>query len=264
MNNYTVANLLNKYSIKRFFDIFANESKEVQLVGGCIRDALLGKETKDIDVATNFLPDEIIKILNKHKIEYKNFAYKYGSIIAIVENKKFQITTLREDIKQRGRHTSIIFTNDWKKDAKRRDFSINAMYLSSDGILKDFFNGQRDIVESKLKFIGNIDKRIQEDFLRIFRYYRFLGIFEKPKIIKGYDETLKKYFNESFNYLSNDLLRQEILKMFNTSFPSNSFFNKKNNMEKRYWIELIKNHFIQTKYDLGLKKCLNKIELLMK
>ena len=135
MNNYSVGNLLQKYSIKRLFNIFENESKEVRLVGGCIRDALLGKETKDIDVAAKVQPDEIIRILDKHKIQYENFAYKYGSIIAIIEDQKFQITTLREDINQMGRHTNIIFTDDWKKDAERRDFTINAMYLSNDGTI---------------------------------------------------------------------------------------------------------------------------------
>ena len=145
MNNYSVVNLLDTYSIKRLFDIFENEAKEVRLVGGCIRDALLRKETKDIDVAAKVQPDEIIRILDKHKIQYENFAYRYGAIIAIIEDQKFQITTLREDINQMGRHTNIIFTDDWKKDAERRDFTINAMYLSSDGTIKDYFNGQRDI-----------------------------------------------------------------------------------------------------------------------
>ena len=260
MNNYSLVNLLDTYSVKRLFDIFENEAKEVRLVGGCIRDALLGKETKDIDVAAKVQPNEIIKIFDKHKIQYENFAYKYGSFITIIENQKFQITTLREDINQMGRHTNIIFTDDWKKDAKRRDFTINAMYLSSDGIIKDYFNGQRDIAEGKLQFIGNIDERIQEDYLRIFRYYRFLGIFQKPHLIDGYEKILQRYCFESFNYLSNDLLRQEILKMFNTTYPLNSFFNNK---EKRPWIELTKNHFVKTHYDLGLNKCLNKINLLI-
>ena len=262
MNNYSLANLLDTYSIKRLFDIFENDAKEVRLVGGCIRDALLGKETKDIDVAANVKPDEIIKILDKHKIQYENFAYRYGSIIAIIEDQKFQITTLREDINQMGRHTNIIFTNDWKKDAERRDFTVNAMYLSSDGNITDYFNGQQDIANSKLEFIGNIDVRIQEDFLRIFRYYRFIGIFQNPHLIDGYEDTLTRYCKESYNYLSNDLIRQEILKIFNTSFPLNSFFSNINNKEKRYWIELTKNHFINTQYDLGLNKCLNKIDLL--
>ena len=162
-----------------------------------------------------------------------------------------------------GRHTNIIFTDDWRKDAGRRDFTINAMYLSSDGTIKDYFNGQRDIVESKLQFIGNIDERIQEDYLRIFRYYRFLGLFEKPQLIKGYEEILTKYCAESYNYLSNDLIRQEILKMFNSLFPLNSFFNNKDNKDKRFWIELTKNHFVKTQYDLGLNKCLKKIDLLI-
>ena len=235
----------------------------MRLVGGCIRDAFLGKETKDIDVAANVKPDEIIKILKKHKIQYENFAYRYGAIIAIIEDQKFQITTLREDINQMGHHTNIIFTNDWKKDAERRDFTVNAIYLSNDGNVTDYFNGQQDLSASKLQFIGNIDERIQEDFLRIFRYYRFLGIFENPHLIDGYEEILQRYCEKSFNYLSNDLLRQEILKMLNTSYPLNSFFNNKNNKKKRFWIELTKNHFVKTQYDLGLNKCLNKIDLLV-
>ena len=263
MNTYSLVNLLDTYSINKLFNIFENEAKEVRLVGGCIREALLGRETKDIDVAANVKPDEIIKILDKHKIQYENFAYKYGVIIAIIEGQKFQITSLREDIKQIGRHTNIIFTNDWKKDAQRRDFTVNAIYLSSDGNISDYFNGQQDIFNSKLQFIGNIDERIREDYLRIFRYYRFLGIFEKPQLINGYEETFTRYCEESFKYLSNDLLRREILKMFNTSYPLNSFFNNKDNKEKRFWIELTKNHFIKTQYDLGLNKCLNKIDFLI-
>jgi poly(A) polymerase len=260
MNNYLVENLLDQYSIKRLFNIFENKNAEVRLVGGCIRDSFLGKEAKDIDVAANIKPDEITEILNEHKIPYDNFAYKYGSIIALIENQKFQITTLREDVNQMGRHTNIIFTEDWKKDAARRDFTINAMYLSSEGNFSDYFNGKQDLIENKLIFIGNIEDRIQEDFLRIFRYYRFLGVFENPVVIKGYDEILTRYCKESFNYLSNDLIRQEILKMFNTSFPLNSFFNNKNKKKKKYWVELTKKHFIKTEYDLGLSRCLNKID----
>jgi len=263
MNNYSVANLLDTYSIKRLFDLFEKEAKEVRLVGGCIRDALSGKKTKDIDVAAKVHPNEIIRILDKHKIHYENFAYNYGSFVTIIEDHKFQITTLREDINQMGRHTNIIFTDDWKRDAERRDFTINAMYLSSDGNIKDYFNGQQDLSTSKLQFIGNINERIQEDYLRIFRYYRFLGIFHKPQLIDGYERILNRYSLESFNYLSNDLLRQEILKMFNTSYPLNSFFNQKYNKEKRFWIELTKNHFIKTQYSLGLNKCLNRIDLLV-
>lgn len=263
MNNYLINILLDQNPIKKIFDIFENEGKEVRLVGGCIRDALLGMKTNDIDIAANIYPEEIIRILNIHKLKYEDFAYKYGSITTVIEDKKFQITTLRKDINQMGRHTNIAFTKDWKKDAERRDFTINAMYLLSDGSIKDYFNGRQHLIESKLQFIGNIDERIQEDYLRIFRYFRFLGIFQEPQLICQYEENLNKHCAKSFSYLSNDLLRREILKMFNTPFPLNSFFDRENSMKKRYWIDLVTKHFIKSNYEIGLKKCLNKINLLV-
>ena len=263
MSNFSLSKLLNRVSIRKLFDIFNYELVEVCLVGGCVRDALLGIEANDVDVAVNIPPKEIINILSNNNINFNNFAYKYGSIVSIIDNQKIQITSLREDINQMGRDTNIIFTKDWKKDAMRRDFTINAIYINHEGTIKDFFNGQRDLFNSELKFIGNIEERIQEDFLRIFRYYRFLGIYAKPKINIDDETILKKFCKESFNYITNDLLRQEILKMFNNSFPLNSFYNDIHNKEKKYWIELTKKHFIKTKYDLGLNKCLNKIDLLL-
>ena len=111
MNKNLITKLLDQDPIKRLFDIFEDEAIEVRIVGGCVRDALLGFSTKDIDIAANIHPDEIIVILKKHKLNYENFAYKYGSITTTIEGQKIQITTLREDINQMGRHTNIIFTN---------------------------------------------------------------------------------------------------------------------------------------------------------
>ena len=263
MKEHPLSVLLDQQSIQSLFDIFDRESKEICLVGGCIRDALNGKITRDIDTAANVVPDEIIEILKKNKLSYEDYAYKYGSINTYIGDQKFQITTLREDVNQIGRHTDISFTQDWKKDAARRDFTINAMYLSNNGQVKDFFNGKEDLINSTLRFIGNIKDIIQQDFLRIFRYYRFLGIFAEPKLIKEYDEVLVNCCEQSFNVLSNDLIRQEILKMFNSSFPLNSFFSNKKTMEKQYWVELTKKHFIKTGYEIGLNRCLNKIDLLI-
>ncbi len=263
MSNYSLSKLLNRSSINKLFDIFNYGLVEICLVGGCVRDALLDIEAKDIDAAVNIPPEQIIHILNKNNIPSNKFAYKYGSIVSTIDNQKIQITSLREDINQRGRDTNIIFTNDWKQDALRRDFTINAIYLKHDGTTKDFFNGQKDLLNSELKFIGKIEERIQEDFLRIFRYYRFLGIYLKPQINIDDEKILIKFCKESFNYIPNDLLRQEILKMFNNSFPLNSFYDDINHKEKKYWIELTKKHFIKTKYDLGLNKCLNKIDMLI-
>ena len=262
MKENLLFNLLNQNSIQSLFEIFDENTNNISLVGGCVRDAFLNKISKDIDVAANIIPDKILIILNKNNIKYDDYAYKYGSITAFIEGQKFQITSLREDINPTGRHTSIIFTDDLKIDAARRDFTINSMYLSNDGQLKDFFNGKEDLKNSTLRFLGKIEKSIQQDYLRIFRYYRFLGVFENPNLINEYDEILFKYLEKSFNYLSSDLIRQEILKMFKTSFPVNCFFNKNDSFKKKNWIKLVSEHYKNEKYNISLDKCLNEIDSL--
>ena len=143
----------------------------------------------------------------------------------------------------------------------RRDFTVNAMYLTVNGTLYDYFNSKQDLFQSKLKFIGDINESIKQDFLRIFRYYRFLGIFEKPQIIEGYELVLHQYCTQAFQKLSDDLIRKEILKMFNNFFPINSFCSHKNRNEKNEWVKITNQHFKNTNYNLGLNKCLNKIDL---
>ena len=149
--------------------------------------------------------------------------------------------------------------NDFKKHFKLFD-SLNSYFWIGGACIYDFFNGQKDLNNNILRFLGNIEISIQEDFLRIYRYYRFLGLFEYPNVIQNYDEILCKYFENSFDYLSNNLIRQDILKMFNTSFPINCFFNNNDFKNKKYWVELVKKHFIKTNYEIGLYKCLNKVD----
>ena len=264
MKEHSLSSLLDQKSIQSLFDIFEKKSKEVCIVGGSVRDALIGKRTADIDIAANITPNEIIEILKENDLTYQDYALKYGVITTYIDGQKFQITTLRKDVEQLGRHTNIIYTQDWKKDAARRDFTINAMYLSRDGNIKDFYNGRNDLIDSTIRFIGNIEQSIKEDFLRVFRYFRFLGIFKEPKLIKNYNEILLSCFEDSFSFLSNDVIRQEILKMLHSEFPINSFFDNKAVLEKKYWLILTKKHFIKTGYDIGLNRCLNKIDNLVK
>jgi len=260
MPNSQFDKLLNHSITKSLFSIFEKEGKEIRLVGGCVRDALLFSESKDIDVAAKFQPIEIINVLNKNKIEYEDYGYQYGSVIAYLDDYKIQITSLREDINQVGRHTDIIYTNDWKKDAIRRDFTMNALYLSSDGVIEDLFSGIKDIEQKTVRFIGHIEESIQEDYLRIFRYFRFLGLFDSPNHIDNYKDIFNNYITHCFNYLSNDIVRQEILKMFNMPYSMNCFFQPQQKQVKYKWVEVIKDHFIQTNYEIGLNKCLNKID----
>jgi len=263
MINSNLEELLNRKAIKRVFDIFNHQSKEVRLVGGCVRDALLSRKTNDLDFAANFEPKEIISILTKNNILYEDFAYEYGSIIAHVNDIKIQITSLREDINQIGRHTNIIYTESWKKDSARRDFSMNALYLSNEGKVLDYFNGKEDIEKKQIRYIGDIQKRIQEDYLRILRYYRFLGLFDKPNVQKEYEPIHYNFIANSFNHLSNDIIRNEILKMFKTPYPLNCFFNDIKTNTKREWVNIINRHFLKCNYELGINKCLNKIEFLI-
>tara|TARA_B100001250_G_C19648366_1_gene721471 strand:- start:110 stop:901 length:792 start_codon:yes stop_codon:yes gene_type:complete len=263
MTNYNFEGLLNKQVVKRVFNMFNHGSKEVRLVGGCVRDAFLSIKSNDLDFAANFEPKEIINILGKNDILYEDFAYQYGSILAYINDIKIQITSLREDTNQIGRHTNIIYTEDWKKDSARRDFSINALYLSNDGEIFDYFDGRKDIEKKQIRYIGDIEKRIQEDYLRIFRYYRFLGLFESPNVQKEYDKIHKKYIFDSFNYLSNDLVRREILKMFKTEYSLNCFFINVEKNIKREWVDIVNDHFSKSNYEIGINKCLNKIDFLI-
>ena len=157
--------------------------------------------------------NDAANLLKKHNIEYDDYALQYGSIIAYLNNKKIQITTLREDINQLGRHTSVLYTKDWKKDAARRDFTFNALYLGIDQKVYDFYNGQKDLKEKKIKFIGEIEDRIKEDYLRIYRYFRFLGLFDQPDIDDTTQSFVEKYIHESLVVLTNDVIRQEVLKL---------------------------------------------------
>ena len=257
MSNNKINTLIDEEHIKILFSIFKNQNAEIRLVGGSIRDFLMNREIADIDSATDLEPNEVLQLLKEHKIEYDDYAIRYGSIIAYPNNKKIQITSLREDINQLGRHTSVLFTKDWKKDAARRDFTFNALYLGEDSKLYDYYNGQEDLQAKVIKFIGEIEDRIKEDYLRIYRYFRFLGLFDLPLIDKKTQSIVEKYIHESLSVLTNDVIRQEVLKMFNMPFPLNCFYRSQ---VKFKWVEILKEHFIKTNYELGLKKCLNKID----
>ena len=257
MSSNKINSLIGEAHIKTLFSIFKNQNTEIRLVGGSIRDLLMNREIRDIDSATELEPNDVLDLLKKNNIEYDDYAIRYGSIIAYPNNKKIQITSLREDINQLGRHTSVLYTKDWKKDAARRDFTFNALYLGEDCKLYDYYNGQQDLQEKVIKFIGEIEDRIKEDYLRIYRYFRFLGLFDLPLIDKKTQKFVEKYIHVSLAVLTNDVIRQEVLKMFNMPYPLNCFYRSN---EKFKWVEIVKEHFIKTKYDLGLHKCLNKID----
>ena len=186
-----IQKITNNTPVKRIFDAinsFSSKS-EVRYVGGCLRKMINGEEVDDIDLATNLEPNKICEALEQKKIDYFETGIEHGTITAVIDKYKFEITSLREDISTDGRHAKVKFSDDWKEDSLRRDFTINSIYADCYGNLFDPHNGKKDLENGYINFIGNIDKRIKEDYLRILRYIRFFLDYSK----KPHDpETLKK------------------------------------------------------------------------
>ena len=141
---------------------FSSDS-EIRYVGGCVRKIINKEKVDDIDLATNLDPQKVCEALKENKINYYETGIEHGTITAIIDEYKFEITTLREDISTDGRHAKVQFSKDWKEDASRRDFTINSIYSDREGNLFDPFDGRKDLENGLVKFIGNSDIRIKAD-----------------------------------------------------------------------------------------------------
>ena len=178
-----LANLTKQTTVKKIFKAINNysENSEVRYVGGCIRKIINNEIVDDIDLATNLNPNETCEALRKEQINFYETGIKHGTITAIIDEQKYEITSLRKDIKTDGRHADVEFSRDWKEDASRRDFSINSIYSDMDGNLFDPYNGKKDLENGVINFLGDAEKRINEDYLRILRYIRFYLNYSKQK-----------------------------------------------------------------------------------
>jgi len=146
---------------------------EARFVGGSVRDALLGRPIGDIDIATPAPPERIIELLEKSGIRVVPTGLAHGTVTAIVPPRQFEITTLRRDVETYGRRARVAFDADWAADAARRDFTINAIFLTPDGTIHDPVGGLADLQARRVRFVGDPATRIAEDVLRLLRYYRF-------------------------------------------------------------------------------------------
>lgn len=157
------------------FDALEAKGGEVRVVGGAIRNALMGEAVDDIDLCTTLLPEETTQALETANIKAIPTGLEFGTITAVVNRTAFEITTLREDVETDGRHAVVKFGKDWTKDALRRDLTINALYCDREGKLYDPLEGFEDIQNKDIRFIGDASERIEEDYLRILRFYRFFA-----------------------------------------------------------------------------------------
>ena len=162
-----------KIVFKKLQENSSDKSEIAMFVGGCVRKYLTGKKIDDIDIATILTTDQIKEKFENTKFRIIDSGIKHGTVTLISEKLKLEITTLRKDKETDGRHAEIEYTNNWQEDSNRRDFTINAIYLNSNGKIFDPQSGMSDLKNNNVKFIGDPNKRINEDYLRIIRFIRF-------------------------------------------------------------------------------------------
>jgi len=237
-------NIKEAQIIFSYLNEIGKESK-VRFVGGCVRRAILGESIDDIDLATSLTPNDVKEKLNNKGIKVIDTGISHGTVTAILNNKKFEITTLRKDISTDGRHAKVEFTSNWKQDALRRDFTINAIYADIEGRIFDPLNGVSDLQSGIIKFIESPEKRIQEDYLRILRYFRFFIQYSKIDYDQKIIRLIKRYIN-GLNKISNERIFDELEKIL-TLKNAHSLFSHNDSKE------IIVNIFPQFKYYERLK-----------
>lgn len=206
--------------IARLLDALGADEGLTRYVGGAVRDELLGMAVSDVDLATSLHPDEVIKRLGKAKIKAVPTGIEHGTITAVSDGHPVEITTLRHDVSTDGRRATVAFTDDWQADAARRDFTINA--LSADpqsGEIFDYFGGLDDILERRVRFIGDPLQRIAEDHLRILRFFRFHARFGSGEPDRAALDACSQRANDLMA-LSRERIADELLKLLGLPNPA--------------------------------------------
>jgi len=236
-------------------------SSAIRYVGGCVRKIINKEKVDDIDLAVNLKPTDVCEALNKKNIKYFESGIDHGTITALINDNKFEITSLRKDIDTDGRHAKVEFSDDWKEDASRRDFTINSIYADIEGNLFDPFNGKKDLENGKINFIGDAEKRIKEDYLRVLRYIRFYLKYSKDKHDPKTIRTIKKNLSGVFNISSERLLDE-----FQKLVESDNFLKMTNDKDCLEIINLVfpqlKNILSFNKLNSFAKKNLNKVDFI--
>lgn len=185
---------------------------EGRVVGGAVRNTLIGKAVTDLDIATNAPPEETMRLAAAHGFATAPTGLAHGTVTVVVDHHPFEVTTLREDVETFGRHATVAFTADWAADARRRDFTINALYCAADGTVHDPLDGWPDLVARRVRFIGDPGQRIAEDYLRILRFFRFHAEYAHgPMDAAGLAASVAA--RRGLDRLSGERIRQELLKL---------------------------------------------------
>jgi poly(A) polymerase len=196
----------------RVLALLNGNGEEARVVGGAVRNALLNIPTGDIDIATTAVPDEVIRRAKAAGIKSIPTGIEHGTVTLIVDAQPFEVTTLREDVETFGRKARVAFGRDWVRDAERRDFTINGLSVSADGVVHDHVGGLQDIALRRVRFIGEPDQRIAEDFLRILRFFRMHAAYGADTPDRaGYLACIRG--REGLSNVSAERVRMEMLKL---------------------------------------------------
>jgi tRNA nucleotidyltransferase/poly(A) polymerase len=164
---------LNEGGLPRLLAVLDADGEEARAIGGAVRNALLGMPVSEVDVATTAVPNEVVKRVTAAGFKAVPTGIEHGTVTVVIDSVPFEVTTLRRDVETYGRHAKVAFGRDWKIDAERRDFTINALSVARDGTVFDYVGGLADLAKRKVRFIGEPRKRIAEDYLRVLRFFRF-------------------------------------------------------------------------------------------
>ncbi|MGD9799012.1 MAG: CCA tRNA nucleotidyltransferase [Parvularculaceae bacterium] len=195
----------------------AAEEGSVRFVGGCVRDSLLGEAPKDVDVATRLTPERVMEALKAAGLGVAPTGVEHGTVTAISDHKGVEVTTLRADVSTDGRRATVAFTRDWDVDAHRRDFTINALYLTPSLELHDPVGGMEDLSARRVRFIGAPEDRIREDYLRILRFFRFSARFASTFDEAGLEACAA--LKDGVKRLSAERVGDELMKLLSLPAP---------------------------------------------
>ena len=199
--------------LARLLDVLDRDGEETRVVGGAVRNALIGMPIHEIDVATTALPEEVVRRVQAAGFKAVPTGIEHGTVTVVIDKHPFEVTTLRTDVETYGRHAKVAFGRDWKEDAARRDFTIKALSVTRDGAVFDYTGGLADLAVRRVRFIGDPHKRIAEDYLRILRFFRFHAAYGPggPPDPQGLAACIAG--RDGLDQLSRERLRMEMMKL---------------------------------------------------
>lgn len=206
------AEWLDAKPLRKVFAAFDVAHAEVRVVGGAIRNTLIDRPVIDVDLATPAIPEAVIQLARTAGLGSHPTGIDHGTVTLVSDGVGFEVTTLRRDIETDGRHATVAFTQSWDEDARRRDFTINALYCTPDGTIYDPMGGLADLRRRRVRFIGDAEARIREDYLRILRFFRFSAEYGKGRLdADGLAATIK--LRQGLAQLAAERIRAELLKL---------------------------------------------------